>query len=153
MQIISHRGNTTGPNHYRENSPEYLKEALALGYDVEVDVWYQDGKIYFGHDGPKYEVGLIEFEYFIPRGWFHCKNISAMGFLSQHYMRPNFFWHQSDDYALTSHKYIWTYPHMPTAERSIAVLPEIFNANRNDLNNFWGICTDYCIEFDPSQSQ
>ena len=40
MKLIAHRGNIDGPNPERENSPEYIEEALKAGYDVEVDVWY-----------------------------------------------------------------------------------------------------------------
>ena len=42
MYLISHRGNVNGKNPDRENSPLYIKAALTLGYDVEVDVWYID---------------------------------------------------------------------------------------------------------------
>ena len=40
MKLIAHRGNTHGRNAERENSPTYIKEALATGYDAEIDVWY-----------------------------------------------------------------------------------------------------------------
>lgn len=153
MNIISHRGNTIGPNPARENEPEYLKEAIELGYDVELDVWYHDGQLFTGHDGPRHILSDHDFRSIISRAWFHCKNVEALEYLNRHFLRPNFFWHQSDDYTLTSHGYVWTYPHLKGSEKSIAVLPEIFNANRNDLKDFWGVCTDYCIEFDPSQSQ
>jgi len=153
MRIISHRGNTLGPNPSMENSLSHLRQAIDLGYDVEVDFWYHDGAAYFGHDAPTYRVSMQDLKDLIPYAWFHCKNIAAMDFLGNHFLSPNFFWHQSDDYALTSKKYVWTYPHMPIGEKSIAVLPEIFNAKRSELEGFWGICTDYCVEFDPSQSQ
>lgn len=153
MRIISHRGNTIGPNAAMENSPEYLKAALALGYDVEIDVWYHDGQLFTGHDGPRYMLEDKDFREMIPNAWFHCKNAEALEYFDRHFLRPNFFWHQRDDYTLTSHGYAWTYPGMRPTKRSIAVLPEVFNASRNDLIDFWGVCTDYPIEFDPSQSQ
>ena len=34
MILISHRGNLTGKNPERENHPDYIKEALDLGFDV-----------------------------------------------------------------------------------------------------------------------
>jgi hypothetical protein len=49
MKFISHRGNLSGRNPESENSPSYINMALKLGYDVEVDVWYIDGKWYLGH--------------------------------------------------------------------------------------------------------
>ncbi len=58
MKLIAHRGNTQGPNPERENSPEYIEEALNAGYDVEVDVWYDCAteKFWLGHDEPQYDV-------------------------------------------------------------------------------------------------
>ena len=46
MILISHRGNTNGVNHEKENSISYIEDALNLGFDVEVDVWYKDGDFY-----------------------------------------------------------------------------------------------------------
>ncbi len=39
MFLISHRGNISGKLPERENTVDYIQEALGLGYDVEVDVW------------------------------------------------------------------------------------------------------------------
>ena len=38
MIYIAHRGNIRGPNPERENSPDYIDEAIQSGYYVEVDV-------------------------------------------------------------------------------------------------------------------
>jgi hypothetical protein len=38
MKLIAHRGNYVGINRHLENNPEYIREALGNGYDVEVDV-------------------------------------------------------------------------------------------------------------------
>jgi len=38
MILISHRGNINGQNLEKENSPDYVLEALSKNYDVEVDV-------------------------------------------------------------------------------------------------------------------
>lgn len=151
MRVISHRGNTLGPNPTKENDPAYLQEAVDLGYDVEVDIWYHDGQLFTGHDGPSYLLDDKTFRNLVSRAWFHCKNVEALEYFDRHFLRPNFFWHQDDDYAMTSWGYVWTYPHMRPTSRSIAVLPEIFNANRDELDQFWGVCTDYCVEYDPSQ--
>ncbi len=56
MILISHRGNITGANPSRENSPDYIQEALEADYNVEIDVWYKDKKWNLGHDEPQYEV-------------------------------------------------------------------------------------------------
>ena len=58
MILISHRGNLSGPNPNRENSKEYILEALDKGYSVEIDVWLVKDKIYLGHDNPEYEINI-----------------------------------------------------------------------------------------------
>ena len=40
MYYISHRGNLKGSKPEYENHPNYIKKALSMGYDVEIDVWY-----------------------------------------------------------------------------------------------------------------
>ena len=55
MILISHRGNVNGRFEDWENKPEYINDALRLGYDVEVDVWFVNGKFMLGHDEPQYE--------------------------------------------------------------------------------------------------
>jgi len=56
MIYIAHRGNTQGPNPDKENHPDYLRDAVRKGYDVELDVWLINGKYILGHDAPQYEV-------------------------------------------------------------------------------------------------
>ena len=38
MIYISHRGNTNGKNPARENTKSYIDEAIAKGFDVEIDI-------------------------------------------------------------------------------------------------------------------
>ena len=59
MKLISHRGNTSGPNPEKENSPEYIIAALLAGYEVEIDVWFENGKFMLGHSEPQYEFPFI----------------------------------------------------------------------------------------------
>ena len=56
MILISHRGNINGSKPEMENKPEYIQQALDLGYDVEIDVWLIDGNFFLGHDEPQYQV-------------------------------------------------------------------------------------------------
>ena len=67
MKLISHRGNLNGPNKEHENHPDYIWEALQAGYEVEIDVWWVDGKFKLGHDEPQYDFPfeLIETHYFV----------------------------------------------------------------------------------------
>ena len=45
MILISHRGNTNGKNINRENTKSYIDEAIAKGFDVEIDICKWDGVI------------------------------------------------------------------------------------------------------------
>ena len=58
MIIIAHRGNVDGPNPERENSPDYIDEALSMGYDVEIDLRSKDKQLFLGHDKPQYPLKL-----------------------------------------------------------------------------------------------
>ena len=58
MKLIAHRGNITCKNPERENTIEYIKEALRYGVDVEIDVWYVDGEWILGHDEPKDKINF-----------------------------------------------------------------------------------------------
>ena len=52
MILIAHRGNFSGPNPERENTIEYIQEALDLGYEVEIDIWGRS-QLWLGHDKPE----------------------------------------------------------------------------------------------------
>jgi hypothetical protein len=59
IKFISHRGNLHGPDPKLENKPPHIIEALNIGFDVEVDVFFRNKKFYLGHDHPQYEVSKI----------------------------------------------------------------------------------------------
>lgn len=137
MRIISHRGNLNGRDEQRENSVEYINEAIAKGFDVEVDLWLTDTGLYIGHDNPLIAVGYN----FIcqPELWVHCKNAEAIDFCFMNLL--NGFWHEEDKHAVTVQGYNWTYRGNKLVFNSIAVLPELMP--EWDISNAWGICTDF----------
>ena len=142
MKLIAHRGNINGAVSQRENTPEYIQEALDLGYDVEIDVRHHDGKILLGHDNGETHIPLDWIQDRKENLWIHCKNLEALRFLN-YIDGLNFFWHQEDDFTLTSKNIIWTYPKKPTTENSVLVCfteDEMFEAAKNPL---FGICCDW----------
>ena len=140
MILISHRGNTTGPNPEKENHPDYIENALRQGYDVEVDMWYTD-KLMFGHDYPQYKVDQYLFLItWRDKLWVHCKNIEAVNFFKKEHSLVKYFWHETDTIALTSQNDIWAYPGKQPILNSIAVMPEL---NQDDISHCKGICSDY----------
>jgi len=134
--LISHRGNLNGVIVERENSIDYVEEALSQGFDVEIDVWDIFGSYFLGHDEPKY---LVKKDFLKIDGlWCHAKNIQ--GLYSMLEDNIHCFWHQEDDVTLTSEGYMWTYPGKELTMNSIAVLPE------EEIEvEVAGICSDYVV--------
>ena len=92
MILIAHRGNLSGPSE-RENEPTYLQEAMDLGFDVEVDVWKNEGGYYLGHDFPHYPISKA---FLLHKSvWCHAKNVEALQSLKDDKARH--FWHQAPD--------------------------------------------------------
>jgi hypothetical protein len=137
MIIISHRGNTKGSDISIENNPNHIKNLIYSNIYTEVDVWFIDEKFYLGHDAPQYEIDLN----FLKNNllWCHAKNLNALKQLLE--QRIVCFWHQNDDFTLTSNNYIWTYPDKPINYSSIIV--DTTPSWRNKNYNCYGVCVDY----------
>jgi hypothetical protein len=144
LKLISHRGNLNGPNKKKENSPRYILDAIHLGYDVEVDVWFYKKNYYLGHDKPTYRIESKFLE--SKKIWCHAKNIEALEIMATN-NRTHYFWHQKDDVTLTSKNFVWTYPGKLLIDNSICVLPE--NTAPEYLNSlkFVGVCSDYISRY------
>ena len=146
MKLIAHRGNLYGPNPTKENSIEYINQALEKGFDVEIDLWYINNLWYLGHDEPQY---LVQFSYIHnnkDRFWCHAKNKNAL-FELLRYPSINCFWHQEDDYTITSKNFIWVYPGKELLKNSICVMPERANYSKEELKICYGICSDNLISY------
>lgn len=136
IKLIAHRGNREGSRPEFENAPRYVKEALSAGYDVEIDVRYEDGMWYLGHDSPKYE---IPFDFLrLPGLWCHAKNIRALELMLT-VKKINCFWHENDECSLTSHGWIWTFPTNNPGPKCICIYRDIKSGIHLGCA---GICTD-----------
>lgn len=140
MKFISHRGNLTGSNSNLENHPDTIRKCLNLGFDVEIDVWAIDKKFFLGHDQPQHEVDL---KFLRQKGlWCHAKNQHAL----QAMMLENdihCFWHQEDDYTITSKGVVWCFPGKLLPVNSVCVMPEKASYSRKEISQCIGICSDY----------
>lgn len=144
MIYIAHRGLYQGPSVEKENHPDQITSAIKLGYHVEVDIRYVNKKLVLGHDEPQYEIS----EKFLDnrKMWIHCKNIEALHYftttIGEQY---NYFWHEDDQFTLTSKKYIWTYPGKTLTDMSIMVMPEYVDNTLDNTKNVicYGICSDF----------
>ena len=141
MIFIAHRGNTKGPSMF-ENEPYYLTKAIGEGYMPEADIWCVKGDLWLGHDWPDHRVTPEWMQDYAQYCIFHCKNWEAI--LAMQQAKQHYFWHQGDEYTLTSEGFVWVYPGRPSphtkdfieCEPSLTEFPETW------VNNY-GICSDY----------
>ena len=149
MILISHRGNIHGPSKM-ENKPSFIISTLRLGYDAEIDVWFDNGW-WLGHDNPQYKID-IEWIYKHRKNlWVHCKNRAALENLNEpkKYFpwvpKVNYLWHQNDDYTLTSAGFVWVYPGKEIIWKCVCVLPELSESpyETSRLRECHGICSDF----------
>lgn len=147
MKLIAHRGNINGPNSIKENEPDYVNNAISMGFDVEIDIWYDtfDNQFYLGHDSPQYVVTPYWLAQRMDSLWIHCKNIDSLYHFASKTSGYNYFWHQNDNFTLTSKNYIWTYPGQSYTASSIIVMPEWDDKDWDSLRvtNCFGICSDF----------
>ena len=156
MKLIAHRANVEGPNPSTENKPEQIISCIEQGYDVEIDVRYDPytNKLWLGHDEPQYMITWYWLAGNQDRLWIHCKDITTLHEFSAKTSGYNYFWHQEDDYTLTSKQKIWAYPGktVPYFSEmiSVAVMPEstLYEMNENQFKNFAAVCTDYVNQYD-----
>jgi len=146
MILIAHRGLINGPDIELQNNPKQIYSALKNGYNCEIDIRYINKKWWLGHDEPTYKIAT---EFLIQSGlWIHAKNLEALYQLNKLYQIDNgginYFWHQNDDFTLTSKGYIWTYPGKELTNKSILVMPEWNNQKFPIIDNIcFGVCSDY----------
>lgn len=137
MKIISHRGNLDGPQEHDNVISEL--EQVSKEMLVEVDVWHMEHGWYLGHDGPE---RAISFDFITnPNFILHAKNLDALYKLTG--TNLHYFWHQEDDFTLTSKQIIWTYPKKEVTNRSIIVCQTLEEVEQYKTKDIWGICTDY----------
>lgn len=157
--IISHRGNLEGPNPLWENNIGYVESALKVCLFCEVDLWRFGQYLFLSHDKPQttgqYQLGIEQFlgdnrDKLV----IHCKNIQALQMMTslRNKHQYNYFWHENDQYTLTSKEWIWAFPNKGVYSSdnlsldafTVAVLPELENTN---TTNFMAICTDYVYQY------
>lgn len=142
IKLISHRGNINALNPHRENTLDYIQEALDLGYDVEIDLWYENNKLLLGHDYGEHPVSikwLLERKYNL---WIHCKHFNSLEYL--HKLNGfQYFFHKEEEYTLISTGHIWA--HNLSQINNKCVIPLL---SKQDLlkwgsKDVYGICSDF----------
>ena len=143
MKIISHRGFCDGIDKSIENKPSEIESRISEGFDVEVDLWVKNSKLWLGHDEGTYEVDidwLLKLSNFL---WIHCKSSESLNFLSR-FQKLNYFFHDSDQYTITSKGFIWCYPGTDVIDNSVYLFPEKFSLSSSTIKEHnLSICTDF----------
>ena len=148
MELISHRGNIDGIIKEKENHPLYIDNAINMGFDVEIDVFYFENNFYLGHDKPDY---IIEEKYFHDRSdvlYVHCKNIEAFILCRERGFKC--FYHNSEKHvAVCNTNLIWTHDIIETTNQSIIPMLAKDDINfiinhipKSKIEKAYGICTD-----------
>ena len=141
MKFISHRGNINGKSESMENHPLSIQLAMNGGFDVEIDVWLTKDGWFLGHDEPLYPTSI---DFLSKEGlWCHAKNREALEEMLL-YPRIHCFWHQEDDFTLTSRNFIWTYPGKESTSNSVCVLLE---KDMKIPKKCFGICSDFILDY------
>ena len=142
MKLIAHKGNINGPDPSTENHPDQIDKCIAEGYDVEIDVRYnvEKDKFYLGHNESKYEINWLWLAGRDDNLWIHCKDFTTLHEFTTNTSGYNYFWHQGDDYTLTSKNYIWSSPGKPFTSQTVMVIENVEDVKEYDC---YGICSDY----------
>ena len=145
MRYIAHRGNIDGIQEERENSKDYIDEAIKLGYDVEIDLRTQDGSLFLGHDDPQYPVTI---EWLLKRRnnlWIHAKDYESLITLSKTSLQ--YFYHSSEAYTLTSNGYIWSHD-FNNEMTNMCIVPLLSReeVEKYDQSNFFAVCSDFILD-------
>ena len=147
MIFISHRGNLNGVNPERENSPEYIDEAIAYGFDVEVDLRVRDGILYLGHDECQYEVSPKWLYERVGELWIHAKDFGAVDWHSRSIVNHKYFCHESDRSTLTSNRLIWCHDLSNKMSRKCIIpLLSLDQVNEFNQTEFYAVCSDYVFD-------
>jgi hypothetical protein len=144
MIYISHRGNLSGSNPETENTIEQIDLCISRGYMVEIDVWKIGNDLFLGHDSPKNKVDFSFISKNINPLLCHAKNPEALFYLMD--IKSHCFWHDKDDYAITSEGFIIPLP-MKHTNDTICTMPEFNSLDIKDIYYCQGIMSDHIEEY------
>ena len=145
MIFISHRGNTDRIKKDLENTQRYIDLAISKGYEVEVDIWCIEKKLFLGHDNPETPVTLEWLEDRKNKLWIHTKNRSALEFFLSADPSFKFFWHTTEPFILTSNCLIWAHDYDSVENDSLCIVPllSLEQVIEADVREWYAICTDF----------
>ncbi len=144
MVFISHRGNINQIISHRENSKEYIDEAIQKGYDVEIDVRTKNNNLWLGHDTPDYPVTIEWLRARKDKLWIHIKDYESLMTFCNNKIEFKYFCHQSDDFTLVSNGTVWCHK-VGNKMNDKCIIPLLSLKEVQNYNQyaFYGICSDF----------
>ena len=147
MIYISHRGNLNGIVAGRENSLDYIQEALDYGVDVEIDLRMKNNEPYLGHDEAQYLISKEWLNFRKNKLWIHVKEYQALVWLMNNIPDAMYFCHESDRYTLTSNGYIWSHDLSNNmTDKCIIPLLDLNSVNSYNKIDFYAVCSDFILD-------
>jgi len=142
--FISHRGNVAGANKRRENTCDYIDEAIEEGYDVEVDVRFMGGSLFLGHDCAE---RLVPLKWLAERRrelWIHAKNVDALLYLVAN-GEFKVFAHSSDPFTFIHNANLaWIHDlDLANNQSIIPLIDKVDSVERFEIADVRGVCSDY----------
>lgn len=147
MIYISHRGNISGVFPEKENTIDYIEDALNTGFECEIDLRMKNGILYLGHDFPQYDIDSKWLEERKNKLWIHAKDYASVIWLSERSNHFRYFCHEQDRFTLTSNGFIWSHDlKNKMTNKCIVPLLSLEQVKNYKQKHFYGICSDFVIE-------
>jgi hypothetical protein len=141
MKIIAHRANISGPDCKRENRIFAIEECINLKLDVEIDLRFNQGQFYLGHDEIQEKIDIEWLNKYQDYLWIHCKDFDSLNKLRG--TNLNYFWHNVDMFTLTSKQFIWTFPNNIVDINSVIVCQNFYETTKYSNTKAYAVCSDW----------
>jgi hypothetical protein len=136
MILISNYGNINGIE-IKQNTPDYVENAIRMGYHCRIDVLYSD-QLYINN----HPITLDFILKYHKKLWICCLNIEALKYLLE--FECFHIWYK--DEMLTNYGYIWGSP--ISTKKAIYVINSIESLQNIQINCGHAICSDYISKVD-----
>jgi hypothetical protein len=136
MILISNYGNVNGPN-ANQNTPEYVENAIRMGYYCRIDVTYTD-QLYMNNSPITLEF-LLKYH---KKLWICCMNIETLKYLLE--FECFHIWYK--DEILTNYGLIWN--SSIQTKKAIYVVNTVDSIKNINITCGHAICSDYISKVD-----
>jgi hypothetical protein len=142
MILISHRGNLNGLFPDKENSPQYIDNAISNGFEVEIDLRTSNSKLFLGHDYAQYEITIEWLQSRRDNLWIHTKDSESLFKLCDTNLR--YFFHEKESHTIIANSnLIWSHDLSEASDKSIIPLLSMDDILNKGYSSVHGICSDF----------